>query len=421
MQCIEINKVNRGECMVLRGAHKDILMLDCPSGTAGAVRQGDSFAVITRYADAADRTFLLTHCKREYLYGLKRLLNLDSGYFHRIYLPAAPCDKHGRPLLLEFALFAFVFLNRQDDFYSESTALLHMLSRTAKKAGANRIFTLNAKDTFVFDGVQYEVLWPAEKSYPFSTLFVDSVEKMNICLSSPFLPDAAGEFLRLKEEFSAAYLACCQSAPLKQTGISHVYTILEQIKNRIPQLLLLPPAPDIIEILGRPVTRDAFRHELCAASIIFQNIRKREASLGDILMTGAAAPESMDAVADRLHGSYYILKVPQHGAACAWSHLFGEISASHILISNSNEKLTAAEYAELPAVKHCTDCAACAWYRNSGCSCNRIACCYELPSGPGLTIKCPRCRDSRFSAPCGIRTVPGERPCLCDGKPIELN
>lgn len=422
MQCIEINKVSRGECIVLRGAHKEILMLDCPSVANGAPRlNGESFMVMTRYADAAQRSFLLTHCKSEYLNGLERLLSLDSVYFDRIYLPAAPCDKHGRPLLLEFALFAFVFLNRQDDFYHENTALLKMLNRVAKKAGANLIFTLHSKACFSFDGVDYEVLWPAEERYPFSTFFVDAVEKMDICLSSPFLPEVAREFMRLKEEFCAAYLACCSCAPLKPSGVGRIDTVLENIKSIGPQLLMLPPAQDIIEILGRPVTREAFRHEIAAAGIIFQNIRKREASLDDILMTGAAAPESMDAIADRLHVGYYILKAPRHGAASAWSHLFGEISASHILISNSSQSPTAAEYAELPAVKHCTDCGACAWYRNSGCSCNRIACCYELPAGPGLTIKCPCCGNSRLPPPCGIYTVPGERSCLCDGKPIHLN
>ncbi len=425
MQSIEINKVNRGECIVLRGANKDILMVDCPSAPNGTARlSDDGLAVMTRYADAADRSFLLTHCKSGYLYGLEQLLSADSNYFNRIFLPSAPCDKRGRPLLLEFALFVYTFLNRQGDFFNENTAVLKMLGLAAKKAGAGRVFAVKADDLFTFDGIDYEILWPVEKGYPFSTIFADAVEKMNICLSSPFLPEAAGEFMRLKERFCAAYLACCQTAPLEQTNINLIYTILDSIKAIIPQLLLLPPAVDIVEILCRPAVREAYDRELAAASVIFQNRRTSEASLDDILMTGAAAPESMDAVAGRLYGGYYVLKAPQHGAAGAWSHLFGEISASHIIICNGNDMengTAAAEYAELPAIKHCTNCAACAWYQNSGCSCNRLACCYELPGSPGLTIKCTRCQTRKGLAPCNIYTVPGDRSCLCDDKPIQLN
>lgn len=426
MQSVEINNVASGECIVLRGANKDILMVDCPCAAAGGAAQlhDAGLEVMQRYADSADRSFLLTHCKGGYLYGLERLLYADSNYFNKIYLPAAPCDKRGKPLLLEFALFVYVFLNKQGDYYNENVATLQMLGRVAKKAGADRVYVLKAGAAFAFDGVEYEVLWPAEKGFPFSNLFAAAVEDMNVCLSSPFLPEAARGFMRLKEEFCAAYLACCQTAPLEPGNINRIYTILNSIKDRIPQLLLLPLAQDIAEILGRETTRAAYDRERSAASVIFQNNRKSEASLDDILMTGAAEPESLDAISAKLYDGYYIMKAPQHGAAGAWSHLLGEISASHIIICNGNDKeygQVAAEYAELPSVKHCTGCEACAWYQSSGCSCNRIACCYELLGRPGLTIKCARCQTREGLAPCGIYVVPGARSCLCDDKPTSIH
>jgi hypothetical protein len=418
LQSVEINNVASGECVVLRGANKDIFMVDCPCAVPGdaAKLHEDAVGVMERYAGASDRSFLLTHCGGGYVYGLERILHANSNYFNKIYLPVSPCDKSGRPLLIEFALFVYAFLNKQGDFFNQNIAVLQMLGRVAKKAGAERIHVLKQGSRFPFDGVEYEVLWPAATDFPFSSLFAAAVEDMNICLSSPFLPKAAADFMRLKEQFCAAYLSCCRTAPLEPENINTLYTILNSIKEMIPQLLLLPPTADIAEILNRPPTRAAYDRTCCAASVIFQNRRSSEASLDDILMTGAAAPESMDAIAPSLYDGYYIMKAPQHGAVGAWSHLFGEISASHIIICNGNDKVygqIAAEYAELPSIKHCTGCEACAWHQSSGCSCNRIACCYELLR-PGLTIKCPRCQTREGLAPCGIYVVPGARSCLCD-------
>ncbi len=432
MQWVEVHNVEYGECIVLGGAHKDILMVDCGSINQ-KIREGDlafsSYvdpAILRRYSDCTFRSFLLTHYHRDHLCGFRQLLEASPDYFNRIFLPAAPCDKCGRPLLLEFALFVYVFLNHQSDYSQVNVSALKIFDRTAKIAGAGRIFALKSGDSFVFDGVTYDILWPALEDFPFSDLFAGAVEAMNICLSSPFLPQAARDFMRLKEQFCTAYLACCKTVPLQQENIDRVAAILNEIEGLIPQLLLLPSSPDIAEILSRPTTRTAYSDELNAAGIIFQNRRTREASLDDILMTGDATPESMDAVADLLYDHYYMIKAPHHGTASAWSHLFTEISASHIIISNGDYQqggLIAAEYVDLPAIKHCTNCAACSWYKNSGCSCNRLACCYDLPSRPGLTIKCPFCQNPKGSAPCGICVVSssGVRSCLCDDKPIGIN
>lgn len=431
MQWVEIHNVEYGECIVLGGAHKDILMVDCGSSNQ-KIREGDlpfsSYvdpSILRRYSDCTARSFLLTHYHRDHLCGFRQMLEANPEYFGRIFLPATPCDRLGRPLLLEFALFVYAFLSRQTDYSQVNVSALKIFDRTAKIAGAGRIYALKAGDSFEFDGVTYDVLWPAVEDFPFSDLFAEAVENMNICLSSPFLPQCARDFMRLKDEFCAAYRACCETAPLQQENIDRMTALLNAIEDLIPQVQLLPSAPDITEILSQPTTLTAYSDELNAASIIFQNRRTREASLDDILMTGDATPGSMDAVADSLYDSYYIIKAPHHGTASAWSHWFTEIGASHIIISNGDYQQggrIAQEYVDLPAIKHCTNCAACAWYQNSGCSCNRMACCYDLPGKPGLTIKCQFCRDRKGAAPCGIRVVSsgGERACLCDDKPIQI-
>ena len=143
-------------------------------------------------------------------------------------------------------------------------------------------------------------------------------------------------------------------------------------------------------------------------------------------MTGDASPETLDALAELLYENYYIIKAPHHGTASHWSHLLSEISSSHILVSNGDYQKAgkiAPAYLELPAVKHCTNCSACDWYAVSGCSCNRMAVCYDLANGAGLTIKCPYVCGAQQSPDCGIFIVgaAGRRSCLCDNLPVQIN
>ncbi|MGX8700248.1 MBL fold metallo-hydrolase [Caproiciproducens sp.] len=413
---MELHQMNRGECVVLRGADKNILMVDCGETAFGGVS-----GLMKRYAGIRSRGFLLTHWHGDGLRALDRILRVNPNYFHRIYLPVSPRDKKGKPLLLEFALFSHVFQKQEEGIFDLSTAVLTLLPVLAAKTGADRLFPLQADGSFCFDKVDYDVLWPAAQAFPFTDLFSSAVENMNVCLSSPFLPEAAREFLRLKERFCAAYADCCRVSPMEQADIDRMAELYGRIGQLAPRLRELPPAQDIAEILGRPTTRTAYAFECRASGVIFHNRRKSEASTDDILMTGAAEPESMDAVSPRLYDGYYILKAPQHGVSRAWSHIFGEISASHILITHGKEPI-AGEYVDLPAIRHCTDCAGCPWMQSSGCCCNRLSCCYEL-SPPGLTIKCPSCRDPEIDRPCGISVIsPARAPsCLCDGKPANIN
>ena len=82
--------------------------------------------------------------------------------------------------------------------------------------------------------------------------------------------------------------------PLTEEAVSACTSLLLQIDELAPQLNLLPPAPDVREILNRPVVRTAYADELNAASLVFHNRRTQEASLDDILMTGDAAPETFE-------------------------------------------------------------------------------------------------------------------------------
>ena len=425
MRWMELQNVEFGECIVLGGAKREILMVDCGSSN-NIIRDGnvgfDEYVkngIMRRYRGMDRRAFLLTHCHRDHVCGLWTILGVSPLYFNRLYLPVSPCDEKGDPLLLEFALFVYAFLDRLTGYSRVNVCELELFGRAAKAAGAEAVFPIAQGSGFVFDGAEYEVLWPARTGFPFPALFASAVEELNVRLSSPFLPACAGEFLRLKRAFCTAYRQACAVSPLTDEGVAELRAAFGRVSALLPSLRLLPCAGEIAALLENPVTQTAYSDTVNAASVIFQNVRRQEASADDLLMTGDAPPESIEAVAERLYDAYYAVKVPHHGTASFVSPILNGIAASHLLISNGEYRQggqIAQEYAALAAVKHCTSPDACPWYKLNGACCNRLAACWEHSGGPSLTVRCPVYLRREKAFPCSIAVVSpsGRRACFCE-------
>ena len=126
MKWLELLNMEYGECVVLGGKDRSILMVDCGS-VSQKLREGDTpmdvwtDAIAARYENAMDRFFLLTHYHRDHLSGFQKILESREGYFSRVFLPRSPLDSKERPLLLEFALFAYLFAQPQSDSFQVNT------------------------------------------------------------------------------------------------------------------------------------------------------------------------------------------------------------------------------------------------------------------------------------------------------------
>ena len=139
MRYLELHNVEYGECVVFGGAKDEILMVDC--GSMNRVRDEDGReltecigeGILSRYRNAPSRAFLLSHCHRDHLSGLWGLLGKEPKYFSQIYLPANPCDRLGRALLLEFALFVFVFQRDRTDYARANVASLRLFERFGRR------------------------------------------------------------------------------------------------------------------------------------------------------------------------------------------------------------------------------------------------------------------------------------------------
>ncbi len=149
-----------------------------------------------------------------------------------------------------------------------------------------------------------------------------------------------------------------------------------EIEGLKAELNLCPNAHDVREILERPISATSYSDCINAASVVFHNVRAREASFDDILMTGDVTPEVLESLQDELYDGYNVLKAPHHGTASGYCRLFSEMSAAHILISNGEYHAggsVAQEYIDLQdSVRHCTNHNACKWFQTSQACCNRF-------------------------------------------------
>ncbi len=434
MKALELVNMEYGECVVMLGKARDLLMVDCGS-VSQKLREGDVpmdswlEQLASRYDGAMDRAFLLTHYHRDHLSGFQKLLDLREGYFSRVYLPRSPLDSKGRPILLEYALFAYLFAPPQSDAFQVNTWCVKAFRSLGDKLGQDRIFTLAAGDRFHFDGVEYEVLWPPAENYFFDPQLGETLESLNILFASPFQSEYVQRFLKLKDDFLALYVKCAEAFSVsgralpekRRAYLEHLNKVLEELEELREELGRTPEAHDVREALLSPLNSGAYTGDVNGSSVVFQNVRSSGPSEQDLLMTGDATPETLTEIMDKLHDGYYVLKAPHHGTASGYSTLFADMSAAHILISNGEYHAGGAiaqQYIDREdSVRHCTSSGACKWFQASQGCCNRLNYCYDQQEGPGLVIKCSASRRLPQKFPgCAIRVVgpKGARGCLCD-------
>ena len=431
MDRIELHDVEYGDCTVLVGHNRSILMVDCGSVSRYARRGEEEIhrrfeAIFSRYIGAAQRQFLLTHYHRDHMNGFFRKLRQDPQYFDRIYIPALPDGKHGASPMPELAVFAHFFAVPQTDFAQVNTACLSIFDTLDKTVGADRIFTLRAGDTFAFDGIFYSVLSPEPADFPFDPLLCETAEALNVCLASPYHTGCEAEFLRAKDEWISVYRQAQRAfAPSDRASpgrrrilLDALADLWERLETMRGEINRSPAAPDIREILARPIVRNLYTETQNDLSLVFHNLRAHGPSTDDLLMTGDVSDTVLARLAPKLFDGYYAVKAPHHGTESHFSPVIGELAAAHLLISNGDYHAggeISQRYVDMESVKHCTNRGACRWFSVSGACCNRLQRCFEQNAGGGLTLKCPAASGNRRT-PCNIYVFghSGVLGCHCD-------
>ena len=114
MDWVELHNVEFGDCTVL-GGNGQMLMIDCGSLNSilgKGVCKFEEYAkrLTKRYAPIEQRHGMISHFHKDHVNGFSAILQEEPLFFQRIYLPPAPQDNNGNPLLLEFALLVYTFV-----------------------------------------------------------------------------------------------------------------------------------------------------------------------------------------------------------------------------------------------------------------------------------------------------------------------
>lgn len=396
-------------------------MVDCGC-LGGRAANGQRFSeyarqIMRQYGRAKKRTFLLTHFHKDHYCGLPFLLKENPGYFGQIFLPDCPLNEKGIPLLLELAILIECFVPKQAVAARMNVGALRVFDEVGKLAGPETLYTLKKGDRFWFDKVEYEVLWPRRENYPFGQACIWLSGEANRMLSRQRNQRIAA-FLELKEELCLAYVRC-MDAFSKETDadaqeriecMQDLCLLVRDLHAMIPSLHLLSVAQTVADLFCSQTSSMAYNHEVNGASLIFQNCSDGTLSYQDILMTGDAAPFSLDTVAPMLRDNYYIVKAPHHGTHSGWWPKLEEIGISHILISNGTYGGGRIDpnYPKLNALHHCTSSEACSFAQEYGCCNTGLVCPESVPQ----FIEPTAC----LSLGCHIQIHPAPQAffCKCD-------
>ncbi|MDD5952358.1 MAG: MBL fold metallo-hydrolase [Oscillospiraceae bacterium] len=421
MEWVKLHDVGFGECVVVGGSHGEILMVDCgtlrPRLDDQRLFREDVPVIASQYANASERSFLLSHFHKDHYCGLPLLLRGDPQYFDRIYVPCCPVDRKGVPLLMELAIFIESFVTGPGaETVRMNGANLRFFREICTLATTETIYTLSAGDLLEFDDEMYEVLWPPKENYPFSPELIGLVDEANRILSTS-RDSCADAFLVLKDQLCAAYIRCMDAFAYETTAdqqerqdcVEDLFHLLDELNDLLPYLHTLRVAQRVSELLKDRSKVLAVGREINGSSLILSSER--------LLLTGDATPETMGRIAPMLHDSYEVVKAPHHGTQSCWWDGFTDLGITHLLISNGRVRgggKIARAYGSLNALHHCTGVNHCACYEETGRCCNE-------------GLYCPLCvPETADPTRCRIRGCPiyvGSfwelHPCRCTEKRLD--
>lgn len=432
MNFIELHDVGYGECIVFEGNSNEIMMVDCGSMNVNLKSNGMNFkdyvlnVIIPRYEDALQKSFLLTHFHRDHICGLKYILKKEKNYFNKIYIPYPCADNENRALLLEMAIYLFVFMTRQQTSVKSSTSALFIFNFLKKNSTA-KVIPIKKGDFFKFSGVKYKVLNPNHLGFNFSREFIDIMATLDGMLLNISKEEHVSRFLNLKSLFCREYINCCdfcaQHEDLEneyvKDSILKLNSLIIKLNELSNEFKKLNITREIIEFLSREYINMTYSMEQNATSIVFQNERQNMTSSNDIIMTGDVTPEILDSLENELFKSYNVIKVPHHGTDNYQSMVLNKMSCSHLLVSNGEYHAggkISKTISKNDAIKHCTGVKSCYYFQKNNSCCNRTVFCNSLKIGGELSLHCSKNNNSVGINKCGIYIVSYDlnRGCYCD-------
>lgn len=431
MLFIDVHNVGYGECIVFEGEKNQILMIDCGSmnnflkDSQCKFKNYVSDIIMPRYSEAKEKSFLLTHFHKDHFCGFKHVLKKQKNYFDKIYIPYPAVGENERALLLEVAIYAFVFLKRQQSCANMSTNSLFIFNFLKKNSYAKRVIPLKRDDIFKFSGINYKVLSPFCNSFPFSKSFVNVIETLDSFIKDFLKKEQADEFFRLKSLFCKEYINCSNLCRKEDFLSDTVYNSVNDLQsylmglNNLSKIIYFESAANkVISFLNKESTKLEYSLAQNSASIVFQNEFFDKFGGSNILMTGDVNSEILNLLENDLFQNYNVIKVPHHGTANYYSNVLNKLNCSHMIISNGEYYAGGkifCNYANNKAIKHCTN-NNCDYFKKFDSCCNRLLFCESLNKRGDLSSRCSKKHISCGLNSCKIyiNSESENKGCYCD-------
>lgn len=401
-------------------------MVDCGSMNILLKHQNVKFKnyvinhVIPRYIDIKKKSFLLTHFHKDHINGFKYILKQDANFFNKIYIPQIPKDKNGRSILLELAVFSFVFLSKKTNCAQMNIAPMFIFSLIYKCIKENEITVLKSADIFEALNCKYEVI-NSEEYQSFSTIVLSAVEKIESLLGNCSYNLKVKKLMEVKEKFCRTYFECSTMCNISfDVDHENLISKIDELNNYIVVLSNISKelsgegiAYKISQILEDENVQSEYSNLQNEFSLVFQN---KSDCADNILMTGDATRGAILNMKDKLFKQYRIFKAPHHGTEGNYCEIFDNILKDHVIISNgiyhAGGKISK-KYCDGFSINHCTDCTVCGFFTENKTCCNRLKYC---ESNKELSLKCEHNGVSSGVSTCNIYVVSdcNDRGCFCD-------
>lgn len=120
---------------------------------------------------------MISHFHKDHVNGFSSILQEEPLFFQRIYLPPAPQDSNGNPLLLEFALLVYTFITEKSDYSELVDNIVTAFSRMRSLSSTQSLAVLCQGDQFQLDDITYEVLCQSKRISVFRIFFMEVVQQ----------------------------------------------------------------------------------------------------------------------------------------------------------------------------------------------------------------------------------------------------
>lgn len=319
--------VGFGDCFVINN-QKEYLLVDC--GTVSFAGNNNLFYdfddlvnFIGTLIPKRNCSSVITHFHEDHYRGFKILADNHNNIFETTYIPNLFICNDGRPVLLELAIYLYMFLDRTIMSYVVSENILQHIEMVTKLTKNNNIHSVSQGKIINLGYIDFDVLWPKLDFDDWSYSIMDILRELDSYTENN------AQFKKAKDNLLANMKKWYEITDEKNLKNNKEFDRIIKLQRKYLKQLNKIKKDDINFKDASSVVKHHFTSVFSksnnSASIVFQNCDKKILMMGDIekrIIAGEIQPYFIDDL-------YNIVKVPHHGTH---SHYCSSIPNSEVYL-----------------------------------------------------------------------------------------